>query len=74
MASTLRASPSIAGPIEYLDFSLGPEVQRNPTEGWQNTVAYTGRLSHEKGVDTLLGAWKLVLQFTKPAGSTLDRG
>lgn len=60
MASTLSASPSIAGPIEYLDLSWGSELPRNPTEGWQQNVAYTGRLSHEKGVDTLLGAWKLV--------------
>ncbi len=60
MASTLRASPWIAGPIEYLDLSWGSEVARNAADGWENTVAYTGRLSREKGVDTLLKAWKLV--------------
>ncbi|MBY6361525.1 glycosyltransferase [Rhodococcoides corynebacterioides] len=67
MAEKLSASPSVSGPIRYLDLSWGVEstvrtsraLPGNPSEAPMQVV-FIGRLAPEKGVDVLLRAWPIV--------------
>lgn len=54
------AHSPVAGRVRYLDLSWGSATRVDRGGARPRSIAYTGRLSREKGVDTLLRAWRLV--------------
>lgn len=67
MHDLIQNAPFIPNDVYYYDLPWGKPATYTPSSDAHQTAMYIGRLAPEKGVDTLLDAWRIVQEHNPHA-------